>query len=226
MFRAKVIFIIGLLAIAGGGLALLIRSSPSSSRSVLQATQAQKIVLYGYDDGENLAWRVRADKGTLRKEEGRLVDVEVSFYAEGEEEFEVTAETLVFETTEMTLSGRVTASHRDGYNLQAQTLTWTETSNELAGNDIEISSESFTMNAVDFRYELENRRAWLGGELHAHLLSSLSNEDQTSSSLTQAGAALGTLTAKRALLTDEGMTAYENVRLALYPRFFGASDGT
>ena len=224
MLRAKVIFGIGLLAIAGVILTLFFRSSASRSGATLQAAQAQKIVLYGYD-GENLAWCVRANKGTLREEEGRLVDAEVSFYAEQEEELNITAELLLFEPAEMTLSGRVTASHRDGYTLQAPTLTWTEASNELVGNDIQVIEESAAITAAEFRYELENRRAWLIGGMKASLFASPPNEDQATPSLNRERVPLGTLTATRALLTDEGMTAYENVHLILHPDFFGASDG-
>ena len=227
MFKAKVIFVISFLAIAGIVLALLISSSSNGSKPVVQVTQAQKIVLYGYNDGENLAWRVRANKGTLRKEESHLLAVEVSFYTEEEEEFEVTAETLAFATTQMTLSGQVTASHRDGYNLQVQTLTWTEASNELAGNNIKLSSDKLTLSAIEFLYKLESRQAFLDGDIRVHLLSPLINKDDEGSSPSrQEGIELGTLEAKRALLTDAGMTAYENVRLTLYPCFFGASDGT
>ena len=225
MLKAKVIFGIGFLVIAGGILALLIRSAPNRSTPVLQVAQAQEIVLYGYDDGENLTWCVRADKGTLREEEGRLADAEVSFYAEEEEEWNVTAELLRFEPTKMALSGSVTASHRDGYTLQAPTLLWTERANELAGNDIEVLAESVTIAAAEFRYELENRQAWLTGGMQALLLESPSEETQIHSPQDREREPLGTLTAERALLTEEGMTAYENVHLILHPDFFGVSDG-
>jgi hypothetical protein len=226
MFRAKrIILVIGLLIIAGVALSLFIRFSPN--KSTLKVTQVHNIILYGYDREASLSWRVRADKGELQEEEGDLFNVEVAFYSKEEEELEVSAETLAFETTKMTLSGQVVATHRNGYTLCAQTLTWTEPSDELVGNNINLSSDTLTLNAIEFLYELKNRQALLDGDIRAQLLSTSPNEDEEPSLFQdQDRIELGTLEAERALLTDQGITTYGNVRVALHPRFFGEQYGS
>jgi len=156
MSRARIL-VVAAVVVGAGAIALLVSLSPSEKPSSA-LTEASRLVLRGYDAKGRPAWTMDARAGAIVNDVSTLSDVELSFYQEGEVTLRARGTNLRYSGSEAVLTGNVEATSGDDYRLVPDELVWRESTHDLAATHVSLVSDTATVDAQGFRYNLEDGR--------------------------------------------------------------------
>ena len=137
-----------------------------------------------------------AQTGEVTDDEGELRDVEVRFVSSDDTALTAIANTLVRGDDESTLSGGVRVERDDGLTLTTDRLTWDEREGRLHAGAVELTVDGTAWEGNQFEYDLGSDRALIFGGLEGVFPE-------------------GTLSADRAEVGEDGLTASGGVTLRL-----------
>ncbi len=100
---------------------------------------------------------------------GHFIDVTVEFLSEDTDPLHASGERLTFTRGVATLEGAVKVVRGEDYRLTTEKIVWDEATRELTANHVTIITEAGTIDAAEFRYDLENERSILTGGIRAEI---------------------------------------------------------
>ncbi len=180
MHRARIFLIILLI---GGALTAWILLSSHTQTPSAATSQAQGVMLSGYDKDGKASWQVMAKTGKMEGNDGTLSGVSLTFFSNGKDSLVGTCDTLYFSGDKATLSGDVTIEEDDRVHLATTSATWSEATQDITAENVHITVQSASITAPGFRYALDSGEALLTGGVHVQLTapSSLTVDGETAS---------------------------------------------
>ena len=122
-------------------------------------TVTDAIQLFGYGDDGSLQWELRAATGSMDSSEQVLEDVSVRFFGQDQSALAIRGDRLVRSDGESRLSGDVRMERSEDVTLDVDTLTWDETSEQLASGAVAVESDDLSVSAGGFGYDLTTETA-------------------------------------------------------------------
>jgi len=154
MPRTRILVLCAVVLISGA-IWLLLRSS-SPEELPVATTETTGLLLNGYDNEGRPAWTVQAQVGSIADDIGTLSDARLLFFKEGRETLRAHGATLTYSGQEAVLAGNVEVTSSNGYRLIPDELVWSESTHDLVANRVSINSETISVEAQGFRYDLDD----------------------------------------------------------------------
>lgn len=149
------ILVVSAVVLIGGAIALLVGLTPQQETSPA-TTQAVGLVLHGYDAEGRSAWTVQAVGGAIAGDLSALTNATLLFYREGQEALRAQGATLTYSGKEAVLTGNVDVTSADGYRVTPDQLVWNESTHDLVAGRVTIASDTVSVEAQGFRYDLDD----------------------------------------------------------------------
>lgn len=148
------------LAVVTIAVTLLFVLTPVPRPGPSRPTEAASLVLRGYDAG-GVTWEATAERGELATEESALSEIVLRIFDGAGTAVRVSAQSLVEETGTITLRGDVRGETDDDLWLSTESMTWTESREELESGPTLLTMGDDELSAGSFAYDTQLRRAAL-----------------------------------------------------------------
>lgn len=132
-----------------------------------EATIAETIAVYGYDDDGAPLWEIRARSGRITGSDQRLDDVAIDFFDAESSTLSLRGDHLERSESTSRLSGGVRIERDDDLLLTTEALTWDEADEQLESGPVELSTEDLRVSAAAFGYDLHSSTAQFTGGVEA-----------------------------------------------------------
>jgi lipopolysaccharide export system protein LptA len=141
---------------------LLYTLAPAPTADAPQPTEAEGLVLRGYDNG-HVAWETEAGRGEIDSAAGALADVVLRVFDGAASTLEVSAAKLTQDAGSATLTGNVRAETPEGLTISSEQMTWREDERALESAATTLTLRGDELRADGFAYDARVQSATLVG---------------------------------------------------------------